>query len=55
MVPAAVIGDAPITINYTGDIVAAAKTLSPVLMTSATRPANGYDVKVVEAMVRPSR
>jgi len=55
MVPSAVIGDcAPITINHTGDIVAAAKALSPVLddfRDSAQR--NGYDVKLVEAMVRP--
>src|SRR4051812_5857561 len=54
MVPNAVIGDcAPITISSTGDVVGAAKALSPVLddfRDSAQR--NGYDVKVVEAMVR---
>src|SRR5258705_138566 len=54
MVPNAVIGDcAPITINHTGDVVGAAKALSPVLddfRDSAAR--NGYDPMVVEAMVR---
>src|SRR3954467_3826661 len=54
MVPNAVIGDcAPITISSTGDVVGAAKALSPVLddfRDSAHR--NGYDAKVVEAMVR---
>ena len=54
MVPNAVIGDcAPITINSTGDVVGAAKALSPVLddfRDSAAR--NGYDPMVVEAMVR---
>ena len=55
MVPNAVIGDcAPITINHTGDVVAAAKALSPVLddfRDSAHR--NGYDPILAEAMVRP--
>jgi membrane-bound serine protease (ClpP class) len=54
MVPNAVIGDcAPITINHTGDVVGAAKALSPVLddfRDSAAR--NGYDPMLVEAMVR---
>src|SRR4051812_25355832 len=54
MVPNAVIGDcAPITINSHGDMVGAAKALSPVLddfRDSAAR--NGYDPMVVEAMVR---
>src|SRR3954467_10648414 len=54
MVPNAVIGDcAPITTNSHGDMVGAAKALSPVLADfrdSAHR--NGYDAKVVEAMVR---
>src|SRR6267142_1327299 len=54
MVPNAVIGDcAPITINHTGDVVGAAKALSPVLddfRDSAQR--NGYDPMLVEAMVR---
>src|SRR3954470_10882845 len=54
MVPNAVIGDcAPITISSTGDVVGAAKALSPVLddfRDSAAR--NGYDPMVVEAMVR---
>src|SRR6266850_2581381 len=54
MVPNAVIGDcAPITINHTGDVVGAAKALSPVLddfRDSANR--NGYDPMLVEAMVR---
>jgi len=53
MVPNAVIGDcAPITINSTGDVVGAAKALSPVLddfRDSAHR--NGYDPQLVEAMV----
>src|SRR6266568_5343846 len=54
MVPNAVMGDcAPITINHTGDVVAAAKALSPVLedfRDSARR--NGYDPLLAEAMVR---
>jgi len=54
MVPNAVIGDcAPITINSTGDVVGAAKALSPVLddfRDSAQR--NGYDPMLLEAMVR---
>jgi len=54
MVPNAVIGDcAPITINHTGDVVGAAKALSPVLddfRDSAQR--NGYDPRLLEAMVR---
>src|SRR5204862_5768272 len=54
MVPNAVIGDcAPITINHTGDVVGAAKALSPVLddfRDSAHR--NGYDPILLEAMVR---
>ena len=54
MVPNAVIGDcAPITISHTGDVVGAAKALSPVLddfRDSAAR--NGYDPLLVEAMVR---
>jgi membrane-bound serine protease (ClpP class) len=53
MVPNAVMGDcAPITINQTGDVVGAAKALSPVLddfRDSAHR--NGYDPMLVEAMV----
>ncbi|HEV8605837.1 MAG TPA: hypothetical protein VGQ99_10750 [Tepidisphaeraceae bacterium] len=54
MVPNAVIGDcAPITINHAGDVVGAAKAISPVVddfRDSANR--NGYDPMVVEAMVR---
>src|SRR3954466_1721409 len=54
MVPNAVIGDcAPITINSHGDMVGAAKALSPVLddfRDSAQR--NGYDPMLAEAMVR---
>jgi membrane-bound serine protease (ClpP class) len=54
MVPNAVIGDcAPITFNRSGDLVGAAKAISPVLddfRDSAGR--NGYDPALVEAMVR---
>jgi membrane-bound serine protease (ClpP class) len=54
MVPNAVLGDcAPITINNSGDMVGAAKAISPVLddfRDSAQQ--NGYDPLLVEAMVK---